>query len=245
MTLFETADQLRLRLDAASAADEEDVLLSRGQDLQDAIVSSTEHYEAAQSYRVTIGLTDAPPLNTKAIRQAIGHFRGALSRSSSNAFQQRPAATLQEVLTAQTKRVDHWVKSTWRESFADARALLERVDSGDLHGSVLAQTKAQTRASKIEYVLSLNPVEERVTLEAYLDAVGLDACIERVDGLIEELRSAIAAIDSEQAAMPQEVKAAIERAASEEGLPLGEVTLELMTALQSAGVLDDLVVRRS
>lgn len=244
MTLFETADQLRLRLDAASTADEEDVLLSRGRNLHDAIVAATEHYEAAQSYRVTIGLTDAPPLNTKAIRQAIGHFRGALSRSSSNAFQQRPAATLQEVLAAQTKRVDHWVKSTWRENFADARALLERVDSGDLHGSVLAQAKAQTRASKIEYVLSLNPVEERETLEAYLDAVGLDACIERVNGLIEELRSAIAAIDSEQAAMPQEVKAAIERAASEDGLPLGEVTLELMTALQSAGVLDDFVVRR-
>ena len=244
MTLFETADKLRLRLDAASTADDEDVLLSRGRSLRDAIVVATEHYEAAQSYRVTIGLTDAPPLNTKTIRQATGHFRGALSKSRSNAFQQRPAATLQEVLAAQTKRVDRWIKATWRENFARATALLERVDSGDLHGSVLAQTKAQTRASKIEYVLSLNPVEDRATLEAYLDAVGLDACIERINELIEELRTAIAAIDSEQAAMPQEVNDAIERAASEDGLPLSEVTPELMAALRSAGVLDDLVVRR-
>ena len=113
MTLFETAGQLQLQLDAASAADEEDVLLSRGRTVRDAIVAATEHYEAAQSYRVMIGLTDAPPLNTKAIRQAIGHFRGALSKSSSNAFQQRPAATLEEVLAAQTRRVDHWIKSTW------------------------------------------------------------------------------------------------------------------------------------
>lgn len=245
MTLFETADKLQLRLDAASTADEEDVLLSRGRTLRDAIVAATEHYEAAQSYRVTIGLTDAPPLNTKAIRQAIGHFRGALAKSSSNAFQQRPAATLEDVLDAQTKRVDRWIKSTWGENFAGASALLERVDSGDLHGPRMARVKAQNRASKIEYVLSLNPVEDRMTLEAHLDAVGLDACIERVNGLIEELRDAIVAIDLDQAAMPPEVREAIRRATSADGLPLSEVTPELMAALRSAGVLDDLVVRRS
>ena len=244
MTLFETANELQLRLDAASTADKEDVLLSRGRTVRDAIVAAAEHLEAAQFYRVTTGPTDAPPLNTKAIRQAIGHFRGALSKSSPNAFQQRPAATLEEVLAAQTRRVDHWIKSTWGENFADARALLERVDSGDLHGSVLARTKAQNRASKIEYVLSLNPVEDRATLEAHLNVVGLDACIERVNGLMAELQAAIVAIDRDQAAMTPEVRAAIQRATSPDGLPLSEVTPELIAALRSAGVLDDLVVRR-
>ena len=244
MTLIETADKLQLRLDAASTADEEDVLLSRGRTVRDAIVAATEHYEAAQSYRVTIGLTDALPLNTKAIRQAIGHFRGALSKSSSNAFQQRPAATLEEVLAAQTRRVDHWIKSTWGEYFAGARALLERVDSGDLHGSPLDRTKARNRASRIRDVLSLNPVEDRATLEAHLNAVGLDACIERVNVLIEELQAAIVAIDRDQAAMTPEVRAAIQRATSPDGLPLSEVTPELMAALRSADVLDDLIVHR-
>ena len=181
MTFFETANELQLRLDAASTADKEDVLLSRGRTVRDAIVAAKEHFEAAQSYRVTTGPTDAPPLNTKAIRQAIGHFRGALSKSSPNAFQQRPAATLEEVLAAQTRRVDHWIKSTWGENFAGARALLERVDSGDLHGPVLARTKAQNRAAKIEAVLNLNPVKDRAMLEAHLNAVGLDACIESSD----------------------------------------------------------------
>lgn len=244
MTLFETANQLQLRLDAASTADEEDVLLSRGRTLRDAIVAATEHYEAAQSYRVTIGLTDAPTLNTKAIRQAIGHFRGALSKSSSNAFQQRPAARLEEVLAAQTRRVDHWLKSTWGENFAGVRALLERMASGDLHGSVLARTKAQNRASKIECVLSLNPVKDRAALEAHLNEVGLDACIERVNALITELRDAIVAIDRDQAEMPPEVQDVIQSAKSPDGLPLSEVTPELMAALRSAGVLDDLVVHR-
>ena len=244
MTFFETANELQLRLDAASTADKEDVLLSRGRTVRDAIVAAKEHFEAAQSYRVTTGPTDAPPLNTKAIRQAIGHFRGALSKSSPNAFQQRPAATLEEVLAAQTRRVDHWIKSTWGENFAGARALLERVDSGDLHGPVLARTKAQNRAAKIEAVLNLNPVKDRAMLEAHLNAVGLDACIEQVNRLIEELQAAIAAIDRDQAAMTPEVRAAIQRSTSPGGLPLREVTPELMDALQSAGVLDDLVVRR-
>ena len=245
MTLFETAIELQLRLEAASTADKEDVLLSRARTVRDAIVAAREHFEAAQSYRVTVGLTDTPPLNTKAIRQAVGHFRGALSRSSANACQQRPAATLERVLAEQTRRVDHWIKSTWGMNFAHAKALLDRVDAGDLHGPVLARTQAQNRASKIRDVLNLNPVKDRATLEARLNAVGLDACIERINELIQELQAAIATIDQEQETMPPEVREAIQRATSADGLPLSEVTPELMAALRSAGVLDDFVVRRS
>lgn len=244
MTLFETANELQLRLDAASTADEEDVLLSRGRTVRDAIVAAVEHLEAAQSYRVTTCQTDTPPFNTKSIRQAISHFREALSEGGPNAFQQRSAATLEEVLATQTSRLDHWIKSSWGGNFASAEALLERVDSGDLHGSALARTKARNRASKIEDVLNLNPVKDRAMLEAHLDAVGLDACIERVNELIEELREAIVSIERDQAEMTPEVRGAIQRATSDDGLPLSEVTPELMAALRSAGVLDDLVVHR-
>lgn len=244
MTLFDTANELRLRLDAASTADAEDDLLSRARIVRGDITSAADHLEAVQLYRVALDRTDALPLNTKSIRQAIGHLRGALSKSGPKALQQQSAATLHNFLTDQARRIDRWVRSTWRENFAAAEPLLERVDSGDLHGPALARTTAQNRASKIRDILNLNPAKDLETLEAYLDAVGLDACIERVNELIEELRTAIAAIDSEQAAMPQEVKTAFERAASEGGLPLGEVTPELMAALRSAGVLDDLVVRR-
>lgn len=245
MTLFETANELQLRLGAASTADAEDELLSRGRTVVADIVSAAEHLEAVQSYRAMIGHTDAPPLDTSAIRQAIGGFRSALSKSGPKALQQQSAATLQKIVTEQTRRLDRWVMSIWRENFASARALLERVNSDDLHGSGLVRTKARNRASRIEYVLSLNPIKDRATLEANLNAVGLNACIEQVDRLIEELRAAIVAIDLAQAAMTPEVRAAIQRAASPDGLPLSEVTPELMDALRSAGVLDDLVVRRS
>ena len=208
-------------------------------------MSAAEHLKAVQSYRLVLGRTDAPTLDTRAIRQAIGRFRRALSKSGPKALQQQSAATLRDVVTTQTRRVDRWVKSTWRENFTAAEELLTRVASGELQGSVSARAKAQSRASKIEAVMSLNPVEDRAMLEAHLDAAGLDACIERVNGLIEELHDALTAIDRDQAAMAPEVRAAIQRAASVDGLPLSEVTPELMAALRSAGVLDDLVVRRS
>lgn len=245
MTLVETANELQLRLDAASTADREDELLSRGRTVRGGITSATEHLEAVQSYRVTIGRTDAPRLDASAVRQAIGRFRGALSKSGPKALQQQSAATLHEVVNDQIKRVDRWVRSTWREHFAAAEELLERANSADLPGTTADRARARRRAQTIEVVRKMDPIRERHALEAHLKVRGLDACVERVNGLIEELRTAIAAIDSEQAAMPQEVKAAIERAASEDGLPLSEVTPELMAALRSAGVLDDLVVRRS
>ena len=244
MTLFDTATELRARLRSATEADAQDELMSRGRTVRSDIMSAAEHLEAVQSYRVIIGRTDAPTLNTKKIRQATGRFRGVLSRSGPKALQQQSAATLWGVVAEQSGRVDRWVKSTWRENFAAAEELLERVDSGDLHGSTSTRTRAQSRATKIKAALNLNPVKDLARLETLLDAVGLGTCIERVDGLIEELREALVAIERDQAEMTPEVRAAVRRATSENGLPLSEVTPELMTALRSAGVLDDLVVRR-
>jgi hypothetical protein len=59
-----------------------------------------------------------------------------------------------------------------------------------------------------------------------------------------ELLDALAALDAEGETMTPEVRAALTRAASESGLPLEDVTAELLAALQAAGVDDHLVVRR-
>ena len=243
MTLHETASALQEGLEAAREADTDDAMLSRGRRIRDNVASIAEHLEAVQVYRVTIGRADTPPLSSDEIHQAVERFETARSSSGPRAFQQPSADTLLDVLTALTKRVDQWVKSTWRESLAEAQDLLNGARSVGSHGSAIARRKVRNRASRIEAVLDLNPVRDREALQAHLNAEGLEACLTQLNQLIEELRAAIASIDSEQAAMPEEVKAAIERAASEEGLPLGEVTLKLIAALQSAGVLDDFVVR--
>ena len=245
VTLFESATELHLRLEAASAADAGDELLARGRTVRDEITSAAERFEAVQSYRVEIDRTDSPSLDAKEVRLAIGRFRGAISKSGSKAFQQQPADSLLKVLASQTRRLDRWINSTWRENFAAAHRFLEQANSDQLHGSAAARRKVRVRASTIEDVLTMDPVSDRAALEARLDRRGLSACVERVNEMIAELRTAIAAIDQEQAEMSPEVQAALRRAASAGGLPLGEVTPELLAALQLAGVLDDLIVRQS
>lgn len=245
MTLFQSATELHLRLEAASAADAGEELLARGRTMRDKITSAAERFEAAQFYRVEIDRTDSPSLDAKEVRLAIGRFRGAISKSGSKAFQHQPADSLLRVLVNQTRRLDRWVNSTWRENFAAAHRLLEQANSDQLHGSAAARRKVRVRASTIEDVLKMDPISDRAALEARLDRRGLSACIERVNEIIAELRAAIAAIDQEQTEMSPEVQAALRRAASAEGLPLGEVTPELLAALQLAGVLDDLIVRQS
>ena len=244
MTLFETATNIHAQLRAASEADAQDELMSRGRTVRGDIMSAAEHLEAVQSYRLILGHSRAPTLDARAIRQAIGRFRGALSKSGPKALQQQSSATLQRVVTEQTRRLDRWVKTTWRENFTTAEELLERANSADLHGPTTDKVIVRNRARTIEAVRSMDPIREQSALEAHLKATGLSACIDQVNRLIEELHAALTAIDRDQAAMPPEVRAAIERATSVAGLPLSEVTPELVAALRSADVLDDLVVRQ-
>jgi len=242
VTLFKTATELQIRLKAAQVADAEDQLLSRGRTVRTDLESTVEYFEAAQSYRAVIGRTDVP-LDATAIRRAIGNFRGALTNSGPKAFQQQSAVTLRDVLTAQIKRVDRWVGSTWRANFAADEELLRRAESGDLHGSPAARIEVRRRASRIRAIQNLDPVREREVIEKRLNAKGLNACLESVKPLIDALRAVIAVIDKKQAAMTPQAQEALRRAASPDGLPLRKV-IHLLAELESSGMLDNLVVRR-
>ena len=93
--------------------------------------------------------------------------------------------------------------------------------------------------------MNTDPVRERAKLEDILRAQSLANCLERITELIDELQAAVDTIDREQAAMTPEVQELLGRAASDAGVPLADVTEELVAALKEAGVLDDLVVRRA
>ena len=244
MRIYETATALLLRLEAANLEDVGDQLLARGRNVRTDIGDAADYLEAVNRYRNTMGRTDCPPLDAKGIRRAIGGFRRTLSISGPNAFQQRSVATLLDVLRIQIKRVDRWVGSTWRENFVQANALLDRTDLIDLYGSPLDKVKAMNRASIIKLIRDTDPVREQAVLEERLGEEGMIPCLARIEDLINDLRAAILAIDAAQAALTSEIREVLHRAASSDGLPLGDVTPELLETLQSARVLDDLVVRR-
>ena len=54
MTLFESATELQVRLEAANTAHAGDERLSRGRTVRDNIALAAEYFEAVQAYRVSI-----------------------------------------------------------------------------------------------------------------------------------------------------------------------------------------------
>lgn len=240
MTLLDKATSLQLRLEAASEADAGDELLARCRTVRDELLATVDYLDRVQAYRQAIG-RDSRVLDGKEIRQAAGRFKGALSKNGPRACQQQTAATLLEVAKKHTGRAERWARSTWKDHFEEAGPLLERAESGNLHGS--SATTARSRAAQIRVVAGLNPVSDREALEERLREDGPVACIGRVKTLIGELRTAIDASDAEHAALTPEVQDILRRAAGQ-GIPLDEITQELLTALRTAGVISNLVVRR-
>lgn len=243
MNLFDRATAVHAQLSAATEADTSDALLSRGQLVRRELDDAAAYFEAAESFRSALDIQDVANIDVKGLRQAMGRFRGAL-RSRPAAVQQQTADTLLSVVRKETNRLDRWVKSIWKSRFDDFRSLLDRVESRDLAGSSDHRRMAYTCASRLQRAQTTDPIRAIQELGIILDSTGLDACIEQIDALGGELRKAIESLDQERANLTPEVRTVLERADTEDGLPLAEVTLEVIEALESAGVLDGLVVRR-
>ncbi len=245
MTLFNTASELLVRLMIASEAELGDQLVVRAQNVRDSISTAVDHYENVQSYRSAIAPKDSPSFKGKKLRQSISGFRRALSTRGTSAFQQNASGTLQQNLQTESRILDKWVMQTWSQNFDSAHDLLLRAQSGELYGSPRAKAKAETLALKINAAKNYNPVKDRAELEKLLKVQGVSAYLKGVNDLIEELRKEIAELDQLQATIPPEAQDLLKRSASDEGIPLSDVTPEVLAMLRSADLLGEFVVRRS
>ena len=243
MNIFDRATDLHVLLSAAIEADTSDTLLSRGRLVRRELEEAAAYFEASDSFRSTLESQEMANIDVKGLRQAMGRFRGAL-RSRPAALQQQTADTLLTVVKKETTRLDRWVRSVWKSRFEDFRSLLEKVESRDLTGSNSHWKVAFSCASRLRRAQNTHPIHEAEELERLLDSRGLVAWLEQIDALGDELRIAIEAIEQEHATLTPEVQKILERAGSGEGFPLAEITSDVLEALESAGVLDGLVVRR-
>ncbi len=244
MNIFDRASEIQVQLKAATEADSSDELLSRGRRVRAELDDAAAYFEAVQSFRSALVAPNVPNIEIKKFRQALGRFRGALSRSGPAAVQQQAATTLLESIKTETTRLERWVKSIWKSRFDDFQSLLDRVELGDLIGSTDHRAMAFRCASRLRRARNTDPVRASRELEQILDVTGFDACLKKIDVLGDELRIAIESIDQGHADLAPEVRTVLDRAGSGDGLPLAEITSEVLKALESAGVLDGLVVRR-
>lgn len=244
MSLFDSAVDLQLKLEVAQTADTGLDLLARAARLVEALSDSADYLEGVTRFREEMKISDRPPVDVKAVAQAVSAFRAGISRHGSAAFQHQPASTLSEAAKTQRDRCSRWLVSRWRQEFASYEAAMDRTASERLAGSGSHAVVAQARASKLRALRGLDPIADR---EEVSKALGTDevarwrSAIEEVAG---QLHTALEALDAEHAALTPEVRGVLDRAASDGGMPLDELTPELLAALRGAGVDGHLVVRR-
>lgn len=243
MSLYDRSVDLQLKLEAAQSADTSLELLARGARLVESLERASEYLAGAVAFRSAVKIADRPGLDLKAVSKAVGAFRAGLSRHGSAAFQHEPAATLIEVAKAQRERTSRWVTARWKDGFEKYQPLLDRIQTEHLVGSATHIVVAQARASKLRAAMGMDPVANAAELQSTLGGADVGAWLRAITTLADEMRSALQALDAERAALTPEVREALRRASAVGGLPLSDVTQELLAALRSAGVDESLVVR--
>lgn len=244
MTLYDRAVNVGVRLDAAAAADASDALLAQGQILVADLDRTSSQFEAAVSMGADLGGDSRPKLGVKASTQAIGAFRAGLSRHGAAAFQHAPAVTLRDVAKQQRAAIDRWAISAWRARLDDLtpHAALATIDR--LRGSTAHRQRAENRRQKLARVRELNPLLHAAQLQVELGDGTVPNWLEAVAALDQELGDALKTLDAARTQQSPMVRAALARASSLGGLPLDELTDELLGELRAADVAEQLVVRR-
>lgn len=244
MTLFDMSVDLQLKLEVAQSADSSADLIARAARLFETLDASATYFEGVLAIVRTMGYTDRPSLDVKAVAQAVSAFRRGISQHGSAAFQHQPATTLAETAKAQRDRCGRWVSSRWREEFAALDPLINRVGSEPLAGRGIHAISAQARAQSLRAARTLDPIGQQAEINAALGVSDVGSWRTGIIDIGERLSAALASLDAEHAALTSEVRAVLERASSAEGMPLDHVSTEMLEALRRAGVDGQLVLRR-
>lgn len=244
MNIYDRATDIHVQLKAAREADSSDAHLLRGRAVRTELDDAAAFAEAVNLFQQAASVKRVPDIDVQRFGQAVKRFRSALSKSGPAAVQQQSATTLLKLANSETSRLRRWVKSIWKSRFEEFQNDLDRAPSGNLSGSNDHRKTAFRCASLLRNAQNTDPIDETTELEQLLDSQGIDACLEQIGVLGNELRRAIKAIEQEHASLTSEVQAVLKKAGSDKGLPLAEITSDDLEALESAGVLDSLVVRR-
>ncbi len=244
MTLFDRAVDLQLKLEVAQTADTGMDLLARAARLVEVLSDSAGYFEGVLHFRHGMNTSERPPVDVKTISQSVSAFRAGISRHGSAAFQHQPATNLAEAAKTQRDRCARWLSARWRQEFTPYEPMMARVASERLSGSGSHAVVAQARASKLRALRSLDPVSDSDGVSRAIGTDDVGSWRKVIKDVADQLAAALAALDGEHAALAPEVRSTLERAASADGVPLDELTAELLAALRAAGVDGQLVIRR-
>lgn len=243
MNLYDRAVTLGVKLDAAASADSNDAVLAQGQLLVTDLDLASARMESAATMRDDLAATAGPSLNAKETNQAIGAFRAGLSRHGAAAFQHAPAVTLRDLARQQSTTVEKWTLANWRRQVAERTPYAALATPDKLQGNPTHRQRVDIRLRKLATIRDLNPLLDRDRLRVELQGDTPAEWLQAAAALDREISDALNLLEETRAKQSPRVRAAMSKAGSVYGLPLDEVTHELLDELRAAGVDDQLVVR--
>jgi hypothetical protein len=123
--------------------------------------------------------------------------------------------------------------------------LLDREEQAQFVGGDSNKRAARSRAQSLRAAQRVDPILEADKLNELLGGSTVADWLRGIGTKSGELSVALDALDAERNALSPEVQDVLTRAVSPDGFPLEAINAQLLEQLQAAGVLTDLVVRRS
>ena len=243
-SLYIRAAFMLAQLRVASETATKEGTLVHARIVRDELNAGVAHLEAAVAFWIGARVSQPHPVKLGRLGPTIGQFQGALSRKGSAVLQQKYATSMLEALKQFRLSLRKATRSDWRSLFSEFDPLIQRVEKG-ISASLESRRRAVGLAVRLREASRLDPVEKLAQIEQHLGVTGVRGCMDEIVSIGEQLEAALATIDRETQVMTEEVKKILQRAATEEGFPLTEVTSETLDHLREAGVLDTLFIHRS
>lgn len=244
MNIYERAESLKLRVETSQRDGQHLELQPQASELLSQLRNCTARLKVIVLLCEVLGSEERPRLDEIRLRKAVDGFRSELTQHNAAAVQQPAAVTLRSSTEKIEDVLARWALSAWKTAFEDLSVLIGEDSLQGLAGPPVKVTRAKRMASQIQSAIGRNPMRDLGSIQTVLEADGLEACVVRIRELGGELRSLLEELKRARAELPPQVRMVLERAASDDGFPLEDLTDELLNLLRDAGVLGQFVIRQ-
>jgi hypothetical protein len=243
MNLYDRAASLSVALATASEASQDRELLERGRQVVEMLDTALATLADVASFGSALDLGPIP-LDTKKLGQTARQLRTGITKHQAKALQHTTTSNFEGEVRTQVAIATRWARAKWRESFERWADAMAQAEAGDLVGDATRRRQVLVKGGKLRGLTARDPVAERAEITESLGGTDMAGWLDAVRALGTELTTLLAELKEERRALSPAVRDVLARAAAD-GLPLDELTAELLTELGRAGVLSSLVVRRA
>lgn len=241
MNLYDRSLALGVTLAEATAGSVDHDLLERGRRVVSLLDAATRTLQQTRELQQAFEFGPAP-VDEKALSQAARQLRTGLTKHKAAALQHQPTTKFEDVVRLQVKKANDWARARWKDQFEQWQAVIVRAEADSFFGDDRTRRQVRLQAARLKVLATQHPVADRDAIDAQLGGVGMAGWTDAVTEIGTSLTDTLAALDQHQEAFDPEVRKLLARAAGE-GVPLVEMTPELLERLRTAGVIGDLAVR--